>query len=127
LQVLQAYFGLEDGDLWQIATGFGAGFGRRGYVCGAITGGILALGLVSARDRASTREDRIGLRDDVYAKVGELTRRFEEDFGSVQCHDLTGIDFLKEQERHAFDKSDGKHRICFPAIRLVIETAAQLR
>jgi C_GCAxxG_C_C family probable redox protein len=37
--------GLDGETALKVATGLGAGMGRRGEVCGAVTGGILALGL----------------------------------------------------------------------------------
>ncbi len=52
--------GLDGETSLKLATGFGAGMGRRGEVCGAVTGGILALGLKYGRggrqDRQATEE-----------------------------------------------------------------------
>ena len=47
----------------KIATGFGAGIGGRGLVCGAISGGIMALGLKFGRNNVNRQKiTPIGLR-----------------------------------------------------------------
>ena len=63
-QVVQAYYGIEDENLWRLATGLGAGISRRGSVCGALTGGAAAFGLVSGHRRRSGHDDRVPNRDD---------------------------------------------------------------
>jgi C_GCAxxG_C_C family probable redox protein len=127
LQVLQAHYGIENEDLWRLATGLGAGIGRQGYVCGALTGGSVACGLVLGRLGNSTREDRYTLRDDTYAKVQELTRRFRERFGSIICGELTGCDFLTAEGQRRFKEQGVLQSTCLPAVRLVVETVAELR
>ena len=48
-----------DGEIsLKLATGLGAGMGRRGEVCGAVTGGILALGLKYGRGSRQERSAR---------------------------------------------------------------------
>ena len=59
------------------ASPFGGGMGREG-ACGAMTGALMALGIM--RGSGKSHEDpRLGeLRD-------EFVRRFEERFGSTEC------------------------------------------
>ena len=47
--------GLEEDVALKLATGLGAGMGRKQEVCGAVTGGILVLGLRHGRGRADDR------------------------------------------------------------------------
>jgi C_GCAxxG_C_C family probable redox protein len=47
--------GLDEDLALKIATGLGAGMGRKQEVCGAVTGGILVLGLRHGRGRADDR------------------------------------------------------------------------
>jgi C_GCAxxG_C_C family probable redox protein len=61
--VLYAYgpdLGLEAETALKVATGLGAGMGRRGEVCGALTGGILVLGLKYGR---GGQQDRSAMED----------------------------------------------------------------
>ncbi len=99
---------------------------RRGYVCGAVTGGILALGLGAAARRGSTREDVRGLREETYSKVQEMTRRFEAKFGTASCGELTGCDFLTNKGQQDFKASGRMDSVCRPAVRFVVETVVEL-
>lgn len=124
--MLQAYYGIENEDLWRLATGLGAGMSRRQTVCGALTGGIIACGLILGRKRAAAHADRIPLRDETYARVQALTRRFEERFGSVECRYMVGCDFNTSDGRQRFKETDGLKQICEPAVTLVVETVPEL-
>lgn len=72
----------------RIATGFGGGMGGCGETCGALVGAIMALGLKYGRSEGSdvARKERTG------TLVRELVRAFREEFGSVRCVELTGVD-----------------------------------
>ena len=63
--------GLDPETALKIACGFGAGLARRQEVCGAVSGGIMALGLRHGRgegqDRAATEE--------TYARTQELLQK----------------------------------------------------
>jgi len=69
-----------------IATGFGGGVGRNGDMCGAISGGVMAIGLALGRDRAEQS------KESCYAAVDRFYTDFVKEFGSSKCRDLTGID-----------------------------------
>jgi C_GCAxxG_C_C family probable redox protein len=124
LQVLQARHGIGSDDLWQLVTGLGAGMGRQQRVCGALTGGIVACGLIASARRGATREDRTGLRDAVYADVQALTRQFEERFGTTECRAMTGSDFSSPEGRARFRETQGLQQVCTPAVHLVVEALA---
>ena len=69
----------------KIATGFGGGIGRCGSVCGALTGGVMALGV-----KYGTNEPSSEKRLEAYEKAQELYKQFEELHGSVLCRELIG-------------------------------------
>src|SRR5512138_1672998 len=56
----------------KIASGFGGGIGRRGEVCGAVTGGIMALG---AKHGRGEKEDGTAL-----GVTYDKTRQFMDQF-----------------------------------------------
>ena len=80
----------------KIATGFGAGIGRCGSVCGAISGGIIALGLKFGRN--DVKEQGVA----PYWFGRELVERFEKEFGHVTCLELTECDFNTEAGRKKY-------------------------
>lgn len=75
----------------RIATGFGGGIARNGNLCGALAGGIMAIGLALGRN--NNQESR----DPCYPGTDRLYNGFLEKFGSPACLDLIGID-LKTPE-----------------------------
>jgi C_GCAxxG_C_C family probable redox protein len=74
----------------KIATGFGAGIGGQGEVCGAISGGVIALGLKYGRNTAEKQKIK------PYWFAAELLKRCEKEFGYVMCRELTGCDLTTE-------------------------------
>lgn len=59
------------------AQGFGSGYGGCGYVCGAVSGANMVLGLLGRTPRP-----------ELYRKVGELIDGFSALEGAVNCADL---------------------------------------
>jgi C_GCAxxG_C_C family probable redox protein len=86
--------GIQSDLLPKIATGFCSGLARTGGLCGALSGAIMGLNLMTGRNEpdASTEEN--------YALVNELIDQFVEKFGATTCQELTGID-LGSPEGHA--------------------------
>jgi C_GCAxxG_C_C family probable redox protein len=78
-------FAVEDQTALRIASAFGGGVARRGEVCGAVTGALMALGL--ARGHADNTE---ASKAGTYELVDEFLRRFEATHGSVVCRTLIG-------------------------------------
>jgi C_GCAxxG_C_C family probable redox protein len=92
----------KDRSLPRIATGFGGGIARNGNLCGALTGGIMAIGLDLGRD------DSRGSRDPCYPAVDRLFNGFVEKFGSSQCRDLIGVDLKTPEGQKAHANRDLK-------------------
>ena len=69
-------FGLSEQQAYQLAAFFGAGM-RRGEVCGAVTGALMALGL-----RYGDTNNR------QCSKSKEFLKAFEEEFSSLICRQL---------------------------------------
>ncbi len=80
----------------RIATGFCGGMARTRGMCGAVTGGIMALGILYGRD------DGQQAYATVYEKVQQFLRAFEAEYRSINCFELIGYDLGKEEDRQAF-------------------------
>lgn len=109
--------GLAPDTALRIACGFGAGMARRQEVCGAVTGGIMVLGLRHGRgerqDRAATEE--------TYARTQELIRRFEARHDTCNCRQLLeGCDLATEEGRQAFKERDLLNRTCKVCVQTVV-------
>ena len=102
----------------RLACGFGAGMARAQEVCGAISGGILAIGLKHGRgegqDRTSTEE--------TYQKVRELMSRFETKHGSCICRTLlNGCDINTTDGQQYFKENDLLNKTCKGCVQTVVE------
>jgi C_GCAxxG_C_C family probable redox protein len=124
--VLFAYgpdLGLDGETSLKVATGLGAGMARRGEVCGAVTGGILALGLKYGR---GTRQDRAAT-EETYRKTQDLMARFEKRHGSCLCRVLLeGCDLGTEEGQRQFKERDLLHKTCLGCVRTVVESVAEI-
>jgi C_GCAxxG_C_C family probable redox protein len=122
--VLFAYgpdLGLDTETALKIATGFGGGMGRRGEVCGAVTGGILALGLKCGRGGQQERS----VAEVAYQKTRDLMAAFERTHGSCTCRTLLGgCDLQTPQGQQHFKEQDLLHKTCAKCVQTVGEILA---
>lgn len=65
--------------------GFGGGVGgSRSELCGAVSGGVMVLSLLTPHTEGSDT----AAKKEIYATAKEFRRRFEEVFGLTRCGDL---------------------------------------
>ena len=107
-----------DGDTaLRLACGFGAGMGRKEEVCGAVSGGILVMGLRHGRGE---KDDRTAT-ETTYTKTRELMDRFQEKHGSVMCRKLlNGCDLTTAEGQNSFNENDLFNRVCIPCVETVM-------
>ena len=77
-----------------MATGFGGGMGHTKNTCGAITGAVLALGLLKGRrDPFGPKEemgDRIKhLQHEIYPVFGRMVEEIEAKYGTLICSEMS--------------------------------------
>lgn len=90
------------------ATGFGGGIGRRGDVCGAVTGAVIAISWARGRDRPDDREAYAGCS----ALVREVLAAFRREFGTLICRELTGYDLSDPSVVEAFADDRSRRAKC---------------
>ena len=78
-------FGLDRETALKLASPFGGGVARRGEVCGAVTGALLALGLARGAQAPAGKEE-------IYRLSQEFMRLFEQKHNTVLCRDLIDCD-----------------------------------
>jgi C_GCAxxG_C_C family probable redox protein len=124
--VLYAYgpdLGLDEETALKVATGFGGGMGARGETCGAVTGGILALGLKFGR---GNQQDR-SVAQAAYQKTRDLMAAFERAHGSCCCRTLLGgIDLTTPEGMQQFRDQDLHRKVCAGCVRTVGEIVAAM-
>ncbi len=116
--------GISDDVALKIATGFGGGIARSQETCGAVTGGVLVLGLRHGR----------GINEDssatalTYQKTQEFMSRFTESNGSVICRELLdGCDFQTQAGQQEFANKDLKNKVCKVCVQSAVEILEQIK
>lgn len=106
---LAEYAGLDEATAFRSMEGFGGGMGNHSQTCGAVSGGVYILSMLTSagiNNRTS--------KDATYACVKTLVERFEEEFGSAVCRDIRSA-----------DKAVAK-KICDGFIARAVELTAEL-
>ena len=106
-----------------IACGFGAGIAKRQEVCGAVTGGIMVLGMLlgtrGAHDRSTT--------EDTYAMSREFMSRFEDMHGSCNCLQLLdGYDLNTDEGKKTVEDLDLRNVTCKRCVQTAVEILEEM-
>lgn len=107
LKSVAEHHGIDSPLIPAIASGFGSGMARSEHgVCGALSGGILALSLLQGRTQAGAPNDTL------YANVKTFKAHFEETFGSSECASLLGFNLSDEGASTRFKEEQCKALKC---------------
>jgi C_GCAxxG_C_C family probable redox protein len=88
--------GIQSDLIPRIATGFCSGVSRTGGMCGAVSGGIMGIGLVAGRNSPAES------LEPAYTLAQKLISAFEKKYGSVNCRQLIGCDLAIESGQRYF-------------------------
>ncbi|MEE8341888.1 MAG: C-GCAxxG-C-C family protein [Candidatus Neomarinimicrobiota bacterium] len=89
--------GIKSDLIPKIATGFCGGMSHTDGMCGAISGGILALNMINGRSDISDP------REDLEEKVQDLISTFKNNFNSINCYELTGCDLGTDEGQEKYN------------------------
>ena len=93
-----------DDDVMRVASAYGGGVMGWGSVCGAAAGACMALGLINGTTGdefpGEYQEKRVLMRE-----IGQkVLRSFEDEFGSVNCMDLLGVDRRTDEGKKRYEE-----------------------
>ncbi len=91
----------------RIATGFCGGVSRTCGMCGAVSGGIMVIGLFTGRNAPTETVA------ESYTMVRKLVNEFGSQFGSTNCKDLTGCDLGTEEGQNYFKENKIRQKCRF--------------
>jgi C_GCAxxG_C_C family probable redox protein len=109
--------GIEQERALRIASSFGAGMARMGNTCGAVTGGMMVLGLKFGRTVADDTE----AKERNYRLVHEFADRFNKEFESCTCRDLLGFDPGSPEASQRFSDDPELLKMCAGFVRKAAE------
>ena len=121
LRALLEHKGIHIDQATQFAAGFGAGITYSGQQCGAISGAMMAIGILEGLKNSDTRQHKAR----TYDLSSELHKRFSEKFDSIICDELTGIDMSDSEMLKKANDASHFQEICpkfiEAAVRIVMD------
>lgn len=117
LKTVSEEWGYDDRLIPRVATPFGGGIGRQGLLCGALTGGVMAIGLRFGRDKGDEP------RDKAYGLATVFVKGFEREFGGLNCYDLIECDLNTPEgrARQMAIRQEKCAKFIARAVRMVLE------
>jgi len=115
--------GLDKDLALKLTTGLGGGMGHMQEVCGAVSGGILALGAKHGRADGAPR----AATELTYAKTRDLITRFKDLHGTCLCGELLpNCDLSTPAGQQKFKEQNLRNTVCMHCVRDVVRIVAEL-
>ncbi|MHC4743516.1 MAG: C-GCAxxG-C-C family protein [Planctomycetota bacterium] len=121
LSVYSEEAGLDRETALKLACGFGAGMGRMGETCGAVTGAFMAIGLKFGASEPGDNPDKLR----TFELIDQFARRFEARHGSLVCKELLGFD-MSTPEGKETARQPGSFEICPKLVQSAVETLEEI-
>jgi len=115
-------YGLSSELACKTACAFGAGMGRTGRVCGAVSGAFMVIGLARGMGKREEKE----LKEQTYQMTQSFIKEFEKRHKSIDCYDILGIDIstaegLKEVKDRGLIKT-----VCASCVRSAVDIVGEM-
>jgi C_GCAxxG_C_C family probable redox protein len=107
--------GVDKDILVQMSAPFGGGIGRLREVCGAVSGAVMVLGMLTGLDTLIPEE-----KNQLYALERDFAERFKNRVGSYICRDLV------EKHPHG-DTHNSKKPACKEIVGTAVEIIEEIR
>jgi len=125
---LQEQFGLKGEQVIKALTPL-PGIAERGETCGAVTGPLMALGLVYGRDRYHL--DNWEAYQESLIPARSYCEQFEKEFGTTLCHEVQEVKFgrcyrLTDPEELREFQHAGATDKCSEVVRKAVHMAAEI-
>jgi len=103
----------------RVATCFGAGLGRRGEICGALAGALIAVGLQKGRRRGEGDE----AKERSYEFAAQVVGSFRKRFGTIACRELINVDLSDANGRKIYRQKDIHNKYCVDFVAEAVRLA----
>jgi len=114
---------LDEETALKIASGFGGGMAGKQEVCGAVTGGIMVLGLKYGQGNNEGKE----AKELAYNKTRELMEGFRQRHGTCLCRELVrDCDLMTKEGQRYFKEKDLLNSICKPCVHSSVALLEQI-
>lgn len=104
-----------------LSSGFGGGIAGEGRTCGAVSGAIMAIGVLNGLHS----KDVVKNKERTYKISSILIERLKTKFGSIQCYELIGVDMKDSEAKKAARErgvfSDQCSEFVATAVKIVLD------
>jgi len=115
-------YNLSDEIAKKISSGFGGGMGHIDEICGAVSGGIMLIGLKYGKYIDSDNESK----EKTYKLIKKYTDKFKNEFGSINCTELVKFNLSKEEELIRARSSGVFKEICPLLVKRSVELIEEI-
>lgn len=115
-------YGMDRDTALKVAGAFGGGFGRLGHTCGAITGGMMAIGLRYGK----TMPEDDPAREKTYTLAREFIEKFKERHETTLCRELIGCDISTPESIQSAKDRQLFTALCPKYVRTAVELLEEL-
>lgn len=105
-----------------VSGGFGGGVGSTGNICGAVSGGVMVIGVKYPRTDPHNKE----ARQANIKMTREFLTRFKDRNGSIECRDLLGFDLGVPEEAAQAREQKQFETICPKMVRDAAEILEEI-
>ena len=88
-------FGMDRETALKLSSPMGGGIGRMREVCGAVSAMALLAGLKEGNTDPANEEGK----EKIYLLTRQMAERFREQFGTIVCRELLGIEGMEESAK----------------------------
>ena len=106
----------------KLAAGFGAGMGRAQETCGAVTGGMMVLGVMKGEEVG----DNDALKAEAYSSVRELMGEFTKAKKTTNCRELIGVDLDTPEGQQEFKDKGLMEHVCASCVEEAVQIVERL-
>ena len=104
----QNFYHMRNDDVLRAATGFGGGIGNQSDVCGALAGGVIALG--QKFGRSGLGEEEAEKKERTYLLCAQYLKQFQTRNRSRYCRDILGVDISDPDIRKRYWTEENRKR-----------------
>ena len=122
LSVFAPKLGMDRETAMKVSCGLGAGIGRSGNLCGAVTGGMLVLGLKFGMVDSASQEDK----EKTYNEVVGLLDRIKAMHGTANCNELLGVDIGTPEGFQKVQDQEDSEKVCSQIVGDVVRILEEL-
>jgi C_GCAxxG_C_C family probable redox protein len=93
-----------DTDVMRLASNFGGGGAGWGSLCGAVSGSVMAVGLLLGTEGTESPEEFQSKRERMREITQEIMQEFESRWGHVNCYDLLGVNTRTPEGKQRYEE-----------------------